>query len=114
MCSYHDFAMEVMVVFEGSRRVVTVAEGASLLAVVERELVKRFPERDIAIAPVGSKVSQSVSKEVYILQKLTAKWGYVDVTEVGQVQGGDEVTLTKLLKIGGSSSSSKVSGVFVP
>ena len=100
--------MEVLVKFEGSRRVLAVSEDSCLVVEIEKELCRRFPDRDIAIAPIGSKVPQSTSKEVYIIQRLTSKWGYVDVTDVSQVQGGDEVTLAKMSKLEGSASASKV------
>jgi hypothetical protein len=89
--------MEVLVNFEGSRRVVSVED--SLLVAVEKELARRCPGRDVAIAPVGTKLSQSGSKEVYILQKLTTKWGYMDVTDLSEVQVGDEITLTRMPKL---------------
>ena len=104
--------MEILVNFEGSRRVVSVEDSSDLLVAVERELARRCPGRDIAIAPVDTKLSQSGSKEVYILQKCTEKWGYVDVTDSSQVKGGDEITLVKMPKLEENSGlSHKVSGL---
>ena len=91
--------MEVLLHFEGSRRVVEVREGSTLEVELEKELVKRFPDRDIAVAPVGQKVLQSTSKDTYIIQRLTQKWGYVDVTDRSQVLAGDELTLVKISKL---------------
>ena len=88
--------MEVLLVFEQSRRVLVVGEGSSLLAAIERDITERYPDRDLAIAPVGNKVPGSVSKEVYILQKHTEKWGLLDVTDITQINSGDEITLTKV------------------
>lgn len=90
---------QVLLHFEGSRRVVRVPEGYTLEVELERELLTHFPVRDIAVAPIGNKVPQSPSKDVYMLQKMTSKWGYVNVMERGQVQGGDEVTLVKISKV---------------
>lgn len=91
--------MEVLLHFEGSRRVVAVPAGSTLEVELEKEVVKCFPDRDIAIASIGGKVPQSSSKEVYLVQKLAPKWGYVDVTDSSQVQGGDEVTLAMISKL---------------
>ena len=96
--------MEVLLVFQNSRRVITVAEGQQLLAAVERDIGERFPDRDIAVAAVGDKVPQSTSKEVYMLQKRTEKWGYVDITDISQVCSGDELTLTKVSNRGETST----------
>ena len=48
------------------------------------------PLHDIAVAGLGGKVYQSTSKDVYILQKRTEKWGLVDITDISQVSAGDE------------------------
>ena len=92
--------MEVVLVFEGSRRVLTVPKEKSLLTEIEKDILKRFPERDVVVAAVGERVLQSSSKEVHILQKRTEKWGFVDVTDTSQVNSGDELTLTKIARKG--------------
>jgi hypothetical protein len=91
--------MEILLTFEGSRRVLKILEGSAILIDIEREVAKRFPDRDFVIAPIGNKVPQSTSKDVYIVQKFSTKWGYVDVTDVKQIQEGDEVALTKIPKL---------------
>jgi hypothetical protein len=91
--------VEVLLHFEGSRRVLNIGEGSTIEVELEKELVERFPGRDLTVAPIGQAVPQSPSKDVYMLQKLTLKWGYVDVTDRSQVQGGDEVTLVKVSKL---------------
>lgn len=95
--------MEILFNFENSRRVVHLPEGCSLEVELEREVLKRFPDRDIAIAPIGKEVPQSSTKDVYLIQKMgLPKWGFVDVTESSQVQDGDELTLAKISKLGES------------
>ena len=87
--------MEILLVLEESRRVLKIDWGKSLLSSIEGEIAERFPHRDMAIAPVGSTLPQS-SKDLYILQKHTTKWGLVDATKVDQINSGDEIRLTKI------------------
>ncbi len=49
-------SLEVLLIFENSRRVLTVSEKNPLLAAIEKDISERFPERDIAVAAVGEKV----------------------------------------------------------
>ena len=90
---------ELLFHFEGSRRVLKLQEGSILEIELEKELGIRFPDRDFAIASIGKRVPQSGSKDVFIIQKLTEKWGYVDVTARNEVKGGDELTLVKVPKL---------------
>ena len=73
--------MEILVDFKNSRRVVAIPQGSCLEAELEKDIVKRFPSCDIAIAAIGTAVAQSSSKDVYILQRKTRDWGFVDITD---------------------------------
>ncbi len=91
--------MEVLFSFESSRRVIVVENREALMgAIIEEHIRHRFPERDIAIAPLGREMPGS-TKTKHILQKHTEKWGLVDVAGVAEINSGDVLTLTKLDKV---------------
>lgn len=73
-------------------------EGSTLEVELEKELGVCFPDRDLKVAIIGSKVPQSTSKDVYIVQRLTERWGYLDITERSQLKEGDVITLSKVTK----------------
>ena len=106
--------MEVLLTFEGSRRVITVEEGSSLLRAIEKDLGERFPDRDIALSPGELPLPKSSSKDIHFVQRLTKKWGFVDVTDFSQKKNGDELTLVKIDKRSpGESSGTSVSPPYI-
>ena len=108
--------MEVLLTFEGSRRVIKVEEGSSLslLRAIEKDLGERFPDRDIALSPGELPLPKSSSKDIHFVQRLTKKWGFVDVTDFSQIQNGDELTLVKIDKRSpGESSGTSVSPPYI-
>ena len=106
--------MEVLLTFEGSRRVITVEEGSFLLRAIEKDLGERFPDRDIALSPGELPLPKSSSKDIHFVQRLTKKWGFVDATDFSQIKNGDELTLVKTDKRSpGESSGTSVSPPYI-
>lgn len=70
----------------------------ALLRAIELDLAKRFPDRDIALAAGAVPIPYSSTKDVHIIRRWTKKWGFVDVTDISEIQSGDEITLVKIAK----------------
>ncbi len=53
------WVMEVLFSFESSRRVIVVENREAMMGAIEEHIRHRFPERDIAIAPLGCEMPGS-------------------------------------------------------